>query len=157
MSLSTAFLLVAGCGRPAESAGRPAGAGGSREVRTVRLTADDTVQFSQLTIDAEGGEKLRVELTNTGTRPRESMAHNWVLLRPAPEGEITAFGLAAAASPPTYLPAERRSQIVVATRMLGPGESDAVEFTVPQDPGDYPYVCTFPGHFALMKGWLIVK
>ena len=41
--------------------------------------------------------------------------------------------------------------------MLGPDEKDTVQIIAPTEPGSYPYLCTFPGHFTLMKGQLIVK
>ena len=30
------------------------------------------------------------------------------------------------------------------------------EFTAPEQPGRYPFLCTFPGHWRVMKGVLIV-
>lgn len=154
--VAAGVALLAACSRTASGPddAKPAA---PRNVRTVAITGDDTMQFSELTLTASPGEALRVVFTNTGTRPKESMGHNWVLLRPASAAEVNDFGLAAAAAAPTYLPADRRSQIIVATKMLGPGESDAVEFTVPSKPAEYPYLCTFPGHFAMMRGWLVVK
>lgn len=149
-----ALAAGSGCGRPAATAEKD-GAGGV--ARTVQISGDDSMLFSELSIAAAPGERLRVVFTNTGTRPKESMGHNWVLLRPASTAEVNEFGLAAAAAAPTYLPADRMRQVIVATRMLGPGESDAVEFPVPSQPGEYPYLCTFPGHFTMMRGWLVVK
>ena len=38
-----------------------------------------------------------------------------------------------------------------------PGKSETIEFTAPSEPGDYPYICTYPGHWILMNGVMKVK
>jgi len=59
----------------------------------------------------------------------------------------------AANNPPSYLPQDQ-SAIIVHTAMLGGGESDTIEFTAPPA-GTYPFICTFPGHYAIMRGKLV--
>ena len=46
--------------------------------------------------------------------------------------------------------------VIAATKLLGPGESETISFTAPE-PGDYQFVCSFPGHFAMMRGIMVVK
>ena len=41
--------------------------------------------------------------------------------------------------------------------MLKQGETQALRFQAPTEPGDYPYLCTFPGHWTIMKGILVVS
>lgn len=49
-------------------------------------------------------------------------------------------------------------QIIARTKMVGDGETTEVTVTVPDEPGEYPYFCTFPGHYSGgMKGTLVVK
>ena len=43
------------------------------------------------------------------------------------------------------------------TKLLDQGTSETLRFTAPTEPGVYPYLCTFPGHWILMKGEMIVK
>jgi azurin len=95
-------------------------------------------------------------LTNVGKLPAQAMSHNWVLTSTSDWDAVTKLALAAASKPPQYLP-DDQSLILAHTKMLGPGESDTIEFDAPTTPGEYWYVCTFPGHFALMKGKLVVK
>jgi azurin len=45
---------------------------------------------------------------------------------------------------------------VAHTKLIGGGESDTINFTI-TEPGTYDYICSFPGHLALMKGKLIVE
>jgi type 1 glutamine amidotransferase len=54
-----------------------------------------------------------------------------------------------------YLPKSR--YIMGATKMVNPGESDAIKIKVPDVPGDYPFICTFPGHWRIMQGILKVS
>ena len=57
-----------------------------------------------------------------------------------------------------YVPADEatQKQILAKTKMIGGGEEAEVSFTAPA-PGEYPFLCTFPGHFAVMNGRLIVE
>jgi plastocyanin len=57
-----------------------------------------------------------------------------------------------------YIPPAFKAKILAATPLAGAGETVEVTFTAPATPGSYPYVCTFPAHYAGgMKGTLVVK
>jgi azurin len=53
-----------------------------------------------------------------------------------------------------YVP--RMPEVLQATPLVNPGGKFTLTFTVPKTPGDYPYVCTFPGHWRIMQGILRV-
>ncbi|HTZ20849.1 MAG TPA: plastocyanin/azurin family copper-binding protein [Opitutaceae bacterium] len=142
-----AALGLAGVGPAAPAAGSP---------RVIALTGDDTMHYNLTEIDARPGEALEVQLTNIGQLPKAAMSHNWVLLRPMSDADVSAFAISAMSKAPDYLP-DDRSAVLAHTRTLGPKETDSVDFTAPTTPGTYPFLCTFPGHFALMKGRLVVK
>jgi azurin len=56
------------------------------------------------------------------------------------------------------VPAARKADVLASTALAGPGETVEVTFKVPAKAGAYPYLCTFPGHFAAgMKGEITVK
>lgn len=152
---AAAALLLSACGKSEAPAAAPAAVPAAGGVKTVSITADDTMKFSLTEIRAQAGEKVRVTFKNVGRMPKQAMGHNWMLLVPMADGEVLALAQAAAARAPEYLPADT-AKIIAHTKLLGPNESDTVEFTAPAAPGDYPFVCTFPGHAALMKGKLIV-
>jgi azurin len=124
-------------------------------VLIMRLTGDDLLKFSAKEFTVKAGSKLRVEMTNVGKMPRETMAHNWMLVKPIPEAELNALAMSASSRPPEHLP-ENQSAILFHTKVLGPGEKDVIEITVPAEAGTYPYICTFPGHFPIMRGKMIV-
>jgi azurin len=127
-----------------------------QEYDQIHIQANDQMKFDVASIDAAPGQKIRVTLVNTGTLPKAAMAHNFILLKAGTD--VSAFAAAAMTHPETgYVPPEMADKVIVATKMLGPGESDTVSFTAPAA-GTYDYICSFPGHaLAGMRGTLIVK
>lgn len=49
-----------------------------------------------------------------------------------------------------------KDRIIANTPMSAPGETVEVTFTAPSTVGDYPFICTFPGHYMTMKGTMHV-
>jgi azurin len=121
------------------------------------VEANDQMQFVQREITVDSScESFSLTLKHVGTLAANIMGHNWVLTTTPDYQSVAITGAAAGA--PEYLPKDD-ARILAATKMLGGGEETTISF----DPsklevgGDYTYVCTFPGHFALMFGKLIVK
>lgn len=125
--------------------------------RTIAITASDQMKFSTTSIEAKPGEKLHVTLTNTGSLPKAAMAHNWILLKPG--SDVMAFATAAATSQDTgYIPDALKDEIIAHINLVGPHETGEVTFNAPSQPGEYPFLCSFPGHAAVgMHGILTVK
>jgi azurin len=115
------------------------------------------MKFNVTEIHAKPGEALAVTLTNEGTIPKFSMGHNWVLLTAG--ADLNAFTSEAATAAATdYVPASLANEVLAATKLLGPKQSDTVLFYAPKTPGRYPFLCAFPGHMQVgMKGDLIVE
>lgn len=123
--------------------------------REIEITANDQMKYSLATIEAKAGETLKVTLKNVGTLPKEAMGHNWVLLKPGTD--INAFAMAAmTAKDQEYIPPAQKDKVVASIKVLGPKQTADVTFTV-SAPGEYVYLCSFPGHYMLMKGTLTVK
>lgn len=55
-----------------------------------------------------------------------------------------------------YMAKAFESQILAATKLLDPGQKETLKLKAPAQPGDYEFVCTFPGHAVLMWGTLSV-
>ena len=56
-----------------------------------------------------------------------------------------------------YVPKDFKG-VLANTKLLGPGESDTVTFNAPFIPGDYPFFCSFPGHYSQgTKGFMTIK
>ena len=100
-------------------------------------------------------QPLLIEFNNPDATP-----HNFVLVQPNALEEV---GLAAnnmakdpiAAKNGQFIPESKK--IIAHTKMLKQGETEFLRFKAPRKPGIYPYLCSFPGHWTIMKGNLIVK
>jgi azurin len=125
--------------------------------RVITIVGTDAMKFSVTAITAKPGEKLTVKVTGQGAIPKVAMAHNFVLL--AAKVDANAFSTAAAMARATdFIPADKKAQVLAATKLAGAGETVEVTFDAPKAPGVYEFICTFPGHFAAgMKGTLTVK
>jgi azurin len=153
-------LFVSGCGRqgaPDGATGRQAATPPPASGRPIEVTGNDAMKCSGTEIRATPGEALSVTLVNIGTMPKFSMGHNWVLL--TAKADLNSYVSEAALAPTTdYLPQGRMNEVIAHTKLLGPNEKDTVTFHAPKQPGRYPFICSFPGHFQVgMRGELIVE
>ena len=117
----------------------------------IQISANDQMKFSTNELRVKANEKVSLTMKNEGTQPKEAMGHNFVLLK---DGTDLAGFAAAAISAPDHIPANNPA-IIAHTKLLGPGESDTIEFTVPA--GSYTYICSFPGHYLTMTGILTAE
>ncbi len=129
------------------------------EDKKLELTGNDQMQYSTKELTVTAGEKVALTFKHTGAIAKMAMGHNVVILKAGTP--VVPFATKASQAGPTadYIPADEESKklIVAHTKLIGGGESDTLNFTAPTEPGDYPYVCTFPGHFVQMQGILKVK
>ncbi len=123
----------------------------------IEITGNDQMQFNVKAFEVKEGQKVVLSFKHIGQLPAVAMGHNVVILKPGTA--VPAFATKCAPAKDTeYIPQdeESKAQIVAYTKMLGGGESDEITFTAPA-PGDYPFICSFPGHFAIMQGVMTVK
>ena len=125
--------------------------------RVVKLKGTDSLRYDVTKIEAKAGEELEVQLTSVSNMGKAEMAHNFVLL--AKNAPVDSYVMEAAMARATdYLPAGKKSFVLANTARAGGGETVKVTFKAPTEPGEYMYICTFPGHYmAGMKGVLVVK
>ena len=120
----------------------------------VLLLATDQMRFDKNEIRVKAGEKVTLTLRHTGKQPVEVMGHNFVLLSQGTD--IPTFANSAtSARDNDYIP-EDTDAVIVHTKLLGGGQEDTIEFDAPE-PGTYDFICSFPGHYSLMKGKFIVE
>jgi azurin len=128
---------------------------------TEGITLGDPVGSDNLplleSITVEPGEEIRIVLITRSDLPASAMAHNWILLTMDADGQAFA-NAASQAKDNDYIPEEMSDQIIAQTGLAAGGETTEVTFTAPEEPGDYEFVCSFPGHYAAsMKGILKVE
>lgn len=120
----------------------------------VTIESNDRMQFNLNEIKVEAGQTVVLTLKHVGKLPKAAMGHNWVLLKQGVD--IQTFGAAASkAAGNDYIP-EGTEDVIVHTDLIGGGQETTIEFTAPEA-GTYDFICSFPGHYALMKGKLIVE
>ena len=118
----------------------------------VEVTGNDQMKYSATEIRVKAGELVTLTFKNVGSMPKVAMGHNFVVLNSGTD--LEKFAMKAAVSQATeYIPADMKTAVLIHTKILGPGESETITFTVPK--GEYEFVCTFPGHWAQMRGKLI--
>ena len=123
-------------------------------VNVLRLgTLHEQMFFDKVQLVAEAGKPVELIFHNS-----DAMQHNWVLTQ---IGAVDEIGLAAEKLTPQpdsqgrhYVPASPK--VLQATKMLNPNDTLRLRFDAPKEPGDYPYLCTYPGHWQRMKGTLKV-
>jgi len=154
LPLMASVLVLAGCGKKEEAA--PA-APAAPAVAIIELSANDSMKFSQTHFEVSAGQEVKVTMTNLGTMPKVAMGHNFVLLKKGSDSK--AFSDAAIMAAATdYVPAALADQVIAHTKLLGPKQSDEITFKAPTEPGEYPFLCTFPAHYLSgMKGVIVVK
>ena len=119
------------------------------------LTANDRMQYNLKSMVVKEGDIVKVNFENIGTMPKATMGHNFIVLKP--DVDLASFAAKAmVAKENEYVPSDEMDNIIVHSRMLGPGEKVVIEFTAPAK-GVYKFVCTFPGHYITMQGNFIVK
>lgn len=112
-------------------------------------TKGEQLLFDKTTLTVKAGEKVNLTLNNTS-----GMQHNWVLVMPGTADKIAQDSITAGAAKGWLA---LGPNVLAHTKLVDPKKSDTIEFTAPTKPGDYPFVCTFPGHAMTMKGILTVK
>lgn len=123
----------------------------------IEITGNDQMQFNTKAFEVTEGQKVVLSFKHIGQLPAVAMGHNVVILKSGTA--VPAFATKCAPAKDTgYIPQDEESKaaIVAHTKMLGGGESDEITFTAPA-PGEYPFICSFPGHFAIMQGVMTVK
>jgi azurin len=131
----------------------------------IKPAAENPMMFDKMELTVKPGQKVKVIFDNPLQPNVPGLPHNWVLVKPGKEAVVGNAALAMAADPkamqkhyiPTGADGALHPDIIAHTILSQPGSKAEVEFTAPAEAGDYPYLCTFPGHFLLMKGTLHVK
>ncbi len=120
------------------------------EIRIATLPEKMSYDVKELTVTA--GKKIKLTFANT-----DFMPHNIVLVKPGKADDIgnKAAALGAKGFDTGFVP--ESPDIIWASKLLDNGKEEVITFTAPTAPGDYQFVCTFPGHPTVMRGVLKVK
>lgn len=119
-------------------------------IKTIPGLKYDVTKFS-----VKAGESVALKFENA-----DSMPHNIVIVKP---GKKKAVGEAAFkmmndpnALKKSYVP-DDKSNIIAYSYVIDPKASHTTYFIAPKTKGEYPYICTFPGHWQVMQGVMVVE
>jgi putative membrane-bound dehydrogenase-like protein len=121
---------------------------------TINLkVVEHVMQFDKKLLTVKAGQKVIINFENP-----DFMQHNWVLIKPGTTNKVGEAADALARDPKgaekNYVP--EIPEVIKATALLNPQQKVTIEFIAPAQPGSYPYICTFPGHWRIMNGVLKV-
>jgi azurin len=110
------------------------------------------MKYDVTELEVKAGTKVKLTFNNLD----DDMTHNLVIVEPGTADEVglAAFSLGVKASQMSYVP--NSNKVLFHTTLLQPEASQTIYFVAPSKPGEYSFVCTYPGHHTLMRGILKV-
>ncbi len=145
--LAAVLVIAAGplaCMAPAHADGK---------LCKLQISGNDLMQYDKKDLSVGPGcSEIEVTLTHTGKLPASALGHNWVLVKSSDLNAVANAGAAAGFANNYVQPGDPR--VIAATKIVGGGQSTSVTFAASKlvKGGSYMYLCTFPGHNALMRG-----
>jgi uncharacterized cupredoxin-like copper-binding protein len=120
--------------------------------KTILLGTLPGLKFDQAQLTAKAGSRLRLVFRNS-----DDMLHNFVLCAPGRGQAVgeTALALGIEGNAKNFVPDS--ADVLYHTALTLPDTTDTIFITVPTAPGDYDFICSFPGHAGTMKGILRVE
>jgi len=122
--------------------------------RRVELQIAGNLTYATRELRAAANESIALTLVNPDVVP-----HNWVLVRPGALQQVGELANQLIANPEAfarqYIP--ESDDVLGYTDIVGPGQTQTIYLQTPAQPGRYPFLCTFPGHWTVMNGELIVE
>ncbi|QDU77480.1 Auracyanin-A precursor [Bremerella volcania] len=122
--------------------------------RKLHLEAGKNLTYSTSELTANAGELIELTFANPDVVP-----HNWVLIEPGTLATVGDLANKLVADPEAalnqYVPDS--SSVLTYTDIVDPEKQFTIYFQAPEKPGRYPYFCSFPGHWMVMNGVLVVE
>jgi azurin len=119
----------------------------------LEIAGNDQMQYDkkELAVPADC-KQITLTLKHTGKLPKQAMGHNWVLVNASDLTAVANAGMGAGLQSDYLPPGDKR--VLAHTKIIGGGQSDTTTFSTAalKAGGDYSFLCTFPGHNALMRG-----
>ena len=126
-----------------------------KNLKTVEIECiPERMLFDITEFSVEPGQPVKLVLTNP-----DATMHNLVIVEPGAIEEIGVAGNEMAKDPKGinkhFIPDSPK--ILQKTKLLSPETGEVLRFNAPETPGEYPYLCTFPGHWIIMHGTMTVQ
>jgi putative heme-binding domain-containing protein len=122
--------------------------------RGISVVAGKNLTFETKTFTVKPGEAIALTFKNPDVVP-----HNWVLVKPGTLDKVGDLANKIVADPEAavrhYVPTS--PDVLLYTDIVGPMEQFTIYVQAPKEKGRYPYLCTFPGHWMVMNGVMVVE
>ena len=122
--------------------------------REIRIDTISGLKYSKTLLEAKPNEALVLKLKNI-----DAMPHNLVIIKPGSTQKVGEASFKMISDPKAgeknYAP--DLNEVLHIIPVIEPGKTHALHFRAPKEPGDYPFICTFPGHWMAMQGILRIK
>jgi azurin len=114
-------------------------------------TVEAQMKYDVTQFYVEAGRPVEITFENP-----DIMQHNLVVVQPGSMEEVGRAGdaMGAAGFQKDFIP--DKPQVMHHSKLVNPKMKEIIRFTAPEQPADYPYVCTFPGHWPIMNGVMTV-
>ncbi|GAA4413640.1 hypothetical protein GCM10023187_42170 [Nibrella viscosa] len=119
--------------------------------QTITLTTKPGLKFDTEKVEVKAGSRVKWVFSNN-----DDMLHNCVIVKPATANKVGNDAMKLNLNGPKMQYVPNVSEVLYHTNLLQPETAEAIYFVAPTEPGEYQYVCTFPGHHTLMQGILKV-
>ncbi len=125
-----------------------------QNARAIKISAAKNLMFDTTRLKVRAGEPIRLTFENP-----DGVPHNWALLKPGTLESVGQLTNRMISDPDAagrhYIP--KTDDVIAYTDVVEPHSKFTIYFTAPKTPGRYPYLCTFPGHWMVMNGTMIVE
>jgi azurin len=119
----------------------------------LEIAGNDQMQYDKKDLAVPATcKQVTLTLKHTGQLPAAAMGHDWVLVNTPDLTAVANAGMGAGLASNYVAPGDKR--VLASTKVVGGGQSDTITFSTAslKAGGDYSFLCTFPGHNALMRG-----
>jgi azurin len=119
--------------------------------QVVVLSTKPGLKYDLSELQVKAGSKIKLVFNNN-----DDMTHNVVVVAPGGAKEVgdQAFNLGLKGAEMNYIPIN--AKVLYHTNLIQPGTSESIYFVAPSKPGNYTYLCSYPGHAMIMQGTLKV-
>ncbi|MEO8620058.1 MAG: plastocyanin/azurin family copper-binding protein [bacterium] len=115
--------------------------------QTVSVQGEEGLKFSLTHFDVKAGAHVQLDFANAS-----DMLHNLVIVRPGSATRVGEASLKLGLDGTRLDFVPRTNEVLFHTAIVAPQQSETIYFEAPTTPGDYTYICSFPGHAILMQG-----
>lgn len=115
--------------------------------QTIILGTKPGLKFDKTVLEVKAGSRIKLVFNNT-----DDMQHNFVLALQNKANEVGEMALNLGLKGPEKQYVPDTPMVLYHTSLLQPTSAETIYFTAPSKHGEYPYVCTYPGHYTIMRG-----